>query len=277
MGFSRQENWSGLPCVSPGDLPNQGSNLCLLRLLHWQVGSLPLMPEQKQMTRKVRQLPRCSLPLTLQETPREDRPSGGMELQSQGQNGQNPVNGVTEVLGLMTCSSSQRASRGGEAGLHGTPATCRKDAQTPAHHSAGSSHPGGKRNWGLAPGLQTARLSVPRVSGFWVPVPICLFLPLAAWDPISTLGGPGPPQRPAVQPRLQAFLLNTMQASCYTRSEGPPEADLWTHGCLLWISLLHLRNNFPAKVRRQLLRRRSVSRCPLGPARVNHLHGRGGA
>ena len=24
MGFSRQENWSGLPFLSPGDLPNQG-------------------------------------------------------------------------------------------------------------------------------------------------------------------------------------------------------------------------------------------------------------
>ena len=122
MGFSRQENWSGLPCPSPGDLPNQGSNPCLLHLLHWQVGSLPLVQEQKQMTSKVKQLPRRPLSLTLQETPREDRPSGGMELQSQGQNGQNPVNGVTEVLGLMTCSSSRRAGHGGEAGLHGTPA-----------------------------------------------------------------------------------------------------------------------------------------------------------
>ena len=30
MGFSRQEYWSGLPFPSPGDLPNQGSNLGLL-------------------------------------------------------------------------------------------------------------------------------------------------------------------------------------------------------------------------------------------------------
>ena len=42
MGFCRQEHWGGLPCPPPGDLPTQGSNLCLLRLLHWQVGSLPL-------------------------------------------------------------------------------------------------------------------------------------------------------------------------------------------------------------------------------------------
>ena len=24
MGFSRQEDWTGLPCPSPGDLPNPG-------------------------------------------------------------------------------------------------------------------------------------------------------------------------------------------------------------------------------------------------------------
>ena len=24
MGFSREEDWSGLPCPSPGDLPNPG-------------------------------------------------------------------------------------------------------------------------------------------------------------------------------------------------------------------------------------------------------------
>ena len=37
MGFSRQEHWSGLPCPLPGDLPTQGPNLNLQRLLHWQV------------------------------------------------------------------------------------------------------------------------------------------------------------------------------------------------------------------------------------------------
>ena len=30
MGFSRQEYWSGVPFPSPGDLPDQGSNLGLL-------------------------------------------------------------------------------------------------------------------------------------------------------------------------------------------------------------------------------------------------------
>ena len=41
MGFSKQY-WSGLPCPPPGDLPKQGSNLCLLCLLHWHVGFLSL-------------------------------------------------------------------------------------------------------------------------------------------------------------------------------------------------------------------------------------------
>ena len=49
MGFSRQEYWSGLPCPSPEDVPNPGLERagCLLRLLHWQVGLLPLAPPGK--------------------------------------------------------------------------------------------------------------------------------------------------------------------------------------------------------------------------------------
>ena len=42
MGFSRQEYWSGLPCLLQGVFLTQGSNLCLLCLLHWQAGSLSL-------------------------------------------------------------------------------------------------------------------------------------------------------------------------------------------------------------------------------------------
>ena len=41
MGFSRQQYWSGLPCPSPGDLPNPGIDPRLLCLLQWQAGSLP--------------------------------------------------------------------------------------------------------------------------------------------------------------------------------------------------------------------------------------------
>ena len=46
-GFSRQEYWSGLPCPPPGELPNLGIEPCLLHLLHWQTGSLPLAPPGK--------------------------------------------------------------------------------------------------------------------------------------------------------------------------------------------------------------------------------------
>ena len=55
-GLSRQEYWSGLLCPPPGYLPSpaifqtQGSNLCLLHLLHWQMGSLPLAPPGKPST-----------------------------------------------------------------------------------------------------------------------------------------------------------------------------------------------------------------------------------
>ena len=45
MGFSRQEYWSGLPCLPPGDaFLTQGWNLHLLFFQHWQAGSLPLAP-----------------------------------------------------------------------------------------------------------------------------------------------------------------------------------------------------------------------------------------
>ena len=44
MGFSRQEHWGLCPALLQGIFPAQGPNPPLLRLLHWQVGSLPLMP-----------------------------------------------------------------------------------------------------------------------------------------------------------------------------------------------------------------------------------------
>jgi len=47
MGFFRQEQWSGFP--PPGDLPDQGSNLHLLCLLHWWVDSLSSEPSEKPM------------------------------------------------------------------------------------------------------------------------------------------------------------------------------------------------------------------------------------
>ena len=47
MGFSRQEYWMGCHSLLQGIFPTQGSNLCILCLLHWQVGSLPLVPPGK--------------------------------------------------------------------------------------------------------------------------------------------------------------------------------------------------------------------------------------
>ena len=47
MGFCGQEYWSGLPF--PAILLTQGSNSCLLCLLNWQAGSLPLEPPGKPM------------------------------------------------------------------------------------------------------------------------------------------------------------------------------------------------------------------------------------
>ena len=47
MEFSRQEYWSGLPCLSTGDLLDPGLNPCLLCLLLWQAGSLLLAPPGK--------------------------------------------------------------------------------------------------------------------------------------------------------------------------------------------------------------------------------------
>ena len=45
VGFSRQEHWSGLLCPAPGDLPGPGMEATsLVCLLHWQVGSLLLVP-----------------------------------------------------------------------------------------------------------------------------------------------------------------------------------------------------------------------------------------
>ena len=46
-GFSRQEYWSRLQCPPLRIFPTRGWNLCFLCLLHWQTGSLPLVPPGK--------------------------------------------------------------------------------------------------------------------------------------------------------------------------------------------------------------------------------------
>ena len=48
MGFSRQEYWSGLSCPPQGIFLTQRLNP-RLHLLHWQVGSLPLVPSGKPL------------------------------------------------------------------------------------------------------------------------------------------------------------------------------------------------------------------------------------
>ena len=42
LGFPRKEYWSGSPFPPPGDLPDPGTEPHLLRLLLWQLDSLPL-------------------------------------------------------------------------------------------------------------------------------------------------------------------------------------------------------------------------------------------
>ena len=44
MGFSRQEYRRGLPCSSPGDLPDPGNEHTSLMSPNWQAASLPLVP-----------------------------------------------------------------------------------------------------------------------------------------------------------------------------------------------------------------------------------------
>ena len=45
LGFCRQEHWRRLPCAPPGYLPDPGMETASLMFnLHWQAGSLPLMP-----------------------------------------------------------------------------------------------------------------------------------------------------------------------------------------------------------------------------------------
>ena len=41
VGFSRQEHGGGCHAILQGIFLTQGSNLCLVALLLWQVGSLP--------------------------------------------------------------------------------------------------------------------------------------------------------------------------------------------------------------------------------------------
>ena len=50
-GFPRQEYWSELSDSPPEDLLDSGVELASVYLLHWQVGSLPLVPPGKPLHR----------------------------------------------------------------------------------------------------------------------------------------------------------------------------------------------------------------------------------
>ena len=51
MGFSRQKYWSGLPFLSPGDLPNPGIEPVFLMSPALAAGSLPVAPLGKRHER----------------------------------------------------------------------------------------------------------------------------------------------------------------------------------------------------------------------------------
>ena len=51
MEFSIREFWNGVPFHASGDLPTQGSDLHLLRFLHWQMDSSSLAPDGKPLHR----------------------------------------------------------------------------------------------------------------------------------------------------------------------------------------------------------------------------------
>ena len=47
MGFSRQQHWSGLPCPSPGDLPDPGIELTSLKSLALAAGFFTISATRK--------------------------------------------------------------------------------------------------------------------------------------------------------------------------------------------------------------------------------------
>ena len=80
MGFSRQETAVGCLSLLQGIFPTQGLNPSLLCFLHWQAGSLPLVPPQipvatsKQSSYNVTQF------LNLLESQKGKKPQDGMLL-----------------------------------------------------------------------------------------------------------------------------------------------------------------------------------------------------
>ena len=53
MGFSKQENWSAVPCRPPGDLPDSGIKPDFPVSPEFQVDSLPTEPPRKPHSRSL--------------------------------------------------------------------------------------------------------------------------------------------------------------------------------------------------------------------------------
>ena len=65
MGFSRKEYWSGLPCFSPGDLPDPGIESTSPVAPALQADSLPLAVEAQIFTTFIKTF--CSFDVTFSE------------------------------------------------------------------------------------------------------------------------------------------------------------------------------------------------------------------
>ena len=75
MGFSRQEDWSGLPSLPTGDFPNQESNPCLWHLLNCRQVLYPLshLGSPKSATGKPNTLAMQEMQSLSQEEPLKNR------------------------------------------------------------------------------------------------------------------------------------------------------------------------------------------------------------
>ena len=76
-GFSRQEDWSGLPSSTPGILVTHGANPpSLMSILHWQEGSSPLAPPGKPPNPQEKKKVKSLRPVRFSATPWAVNPPG---------------------------------------------------------------------------------------------------------------------------------------------------------------------------------------------------------
>ena len=126
MGFPRQEDWSGLPFPSPGDLLDPGIEPVSL-LLHWQADSLPAEPPGKPLGRSY---PECWINDTGAvpgHCPRLSRAPEAAGTQRLGDFGHVTQSLVTEPLSYPMAQWLQTMSSltvgGGPAAIRGRPHT----------------------------------------------------------------------------------------------------------------------------------------------------------